>query len=99
MLCNCFVYVYICVHKAHAPADIPSPTAQAPGVLSVDAVSKHTVESTDPKAQASSISTRNKTTVAGGKKTEQTVTSPVTSPTAFSQVQTLCQTIDLQNCT
>ncbi|KAL2094103.1 hypothetical protein ACEWY4_011415 [Coilia grayii] len=56
---------------AQAAADTPSPTAQAPGVLSVEAVAKHTGDSMEPKAQASSISTRHKAIASGTKKSAQ----------------------------
>ncbi|XP_041964608.1 hydrocephalus-inducing protein homolog isoform X2 [Alosa sapidissima] len=69
---------------AQAAADTQSPTAQASGVLSVEAVAKHTGESMEPKAQASSISTRQKATTTGGKRTERVDTSPTT---ANSQVE------------
>ncbi|XP_062403912.1 hydrocephalus-inducing protein homolog [Sardina pilchardus] len=72
---------------AQAAADTQSPTAQAPGVLSVEAVAKHTGESMEPKAQASSISTRHKPTATGGKRTERAETSPTTATSQFEHIQ------------
>lgn len=56
---------------------------QGAGTLSVEAVAKHTAEGSqviDPKALASSISTRNKNSVVGGKRIDGS------QPTAPSMV-------------